>query len=83
MSSTGYCLISLVGCQEHPNRAQILGGQIMKGGYEVLSWINDADGTHYVCALENIGNKKSFDDLTDEEKSYCAEVNQLVGSERW
>jgi hypothetical protein len=54
----------------------------MKGGYEVLSWINDADGKHSVWALENIGNKKSFDNLTDEEKAWCADVNQLVGTER-
>ncbi len=55
----------------------------MKGGYEALIWINDADGKQYVCALENISNKKSFDDLTDEQRSHCADVNQLVGTERW
>jgi hypothetical protein len=68
---------------EHHNRIQRQGGQTMKGGYEALTWINDADGKQYVCALENIGNKKSFDDLTDEERSHCADVNQLVGTERW
>ncbi len=50
----------------------------MKGGYEALIWINDADGKQYVCALENIGNKKSFDDLTDEEINMVRKLDKNI-----
>lgn len=42
----------------------------MKGGYESLSWINDKNGKEYVCSLDEDGNKKSFEDLTEEEKMF-------------
>lgn len=58
------------------------GGYIMKGGIESLSWINDKNGKEYVCALENIGKKK-YEDLTEEEKRKCQDVNQIIGTERW
>jgi len=56
----------------------------MKGGYESLVWLNDKDGKEYVCSIDHIkGSKKSFDELTAEEKRRCSDVNQLVGTERW
>lgn len=55
----------------------------MKSGYESLTWLNDKDGREYVCSLDTLGGKKSFEDLTDEEKRRCSDVNQIVGTERW
>lgn len=56
----------------------------MRGGYESLVWLNDSNGREYVCYIDDIkGNKKSFDELTDDEKRHCENVNQLVGTERW
>jgi len=55
----------------------------MKSGYESLTWINDKEGREYVCSLDNLGGDKSFEDLTDEEKRRCSDVNQIVGTERW
>lgn len=55
----------------------------MKGGYESLTWINDKDGKEYVCNLDDISNKGSFEQLSDEERKQCADVNQIVGTERW
>lgn len=56
----------------------------MRGGYESLVWLNDKDGKEFVCSIDDFKNgKKSFDELTDEEKSHCENVNQLVGTERW
>ena len=55
----------------------------MKGGYESLVWINDKAGKEYVCNLDDIHNKNDFDKLTDEEKRHCADVSQIVGTERW
>jgi hypothetical protein len=59
-------------------------GDIMRGGYESLVWLNDKDGKEFVCSIDDFkSDKKSFDELTDEEKSHCENVNQLVGTERW
>ncbi len=55
----------------------------MKGGYESLSWINDKNGKEYVCSLGEDGGKKSFEELTEEEKKRCSDVNAIVGTERW
>ncbi len=55
----------------------------MKSGYESLTWINDKNGKEYVCSIKNFDGKKSFDQLTEEEKKQCSDVNQIVGTERW
>ena len=53
----------------------------MKNGYRSLSWVNDKNGKEYVCSLD-VRNKK-YEDLTEDEKRKCADVNQIVGTERW
>ena len=55
----------------------------MKSGYEQLVWVNDNKGKEYVCNLENPSSHKSFEQLSDEEKKRCSDVNQIVGTERW
>ncbi len=55
----------------------------MRGGYESLVWINDKSGREYVCYADDTRNKKSFEELTDDEKRSCDNVNQLIGTERW
>jgi len=55
----------------------------MKSGYESLTWLNDKDGKEYVCTISNGGAKTSFEQLTDEEKQRCSNVNEIVGTERW
>jgi len=55
----------------------------MKSGYESLTWLNDKDGREYVCSLDHLPEDKSFEDLSDEEKRRCSDVNQIVGTERW
>lgn len=55
----------------------------MKSGYESLAWLNDKDGKEFVCSLENSKNVTSFEQLSDEERSQCSDVNQIVGTERW
>lgn len=61
---------------------QMKRGKTMRGGYESLIWLNDKDGKEYVCEIDS-ADKKSFDQLTDEEKKHCSDVNQIVGTERW
>jgi hypothetical protein len=55
----------------------------MRSGYESLAWINDKNGKEYVCSLENATNSTSYEQLSDEEKARCSDVNQIVGTERW
>lgn len=55
----------------------------MKSGYESLAWINDEHGKEFVCRIAQSDNKKSFEDLSEEEKKNCTDVNQIVGTERW
>ena len=55
----------------------------MKSGYESLIWVNDENGKEYVCSLDQFSGKKAFEQLTDEEKKRCSDVNQIVGTERW
>ena len=54
----------------------------MKSGYESLTWLGDEDGKQYVCTINNSRNVTSFEQLTDEEKKECSDLNQMVGTER-
>lgn len=55
----------------------------MKSGYESLVWLKDKSGKEYVCYFEDVDNNKSFDQLSEDAKKQCADVNQIVGTERW
>ena len=55
----------------------------MKGGYESLVWINDSNGKEYVCSLMGIEGNILFEQLSEEERKGCFDVNQIVGTERW
>jgi hypothetical protein len=57
-------------------------GDNMRAGFESMSWINDKSGKEYVCYFEN-NDHKSFEELTEDERIKCADVNQIVGTERW
>ena len=54
----------------------------MKGGIASLTWLNDQDGKEYVCSLGD-SDKKTFDELSEEEKRRCTDVNLIIGTERW
>jgi len=50
------------------------------GGYEGMIWVTDKNGKEYACYVKDIKKKE---DLTEEEKAKCMDINQLVGTERW
>ena len=50
------------------------------GGYESMVWIWDRHGKEFACYLADINNPE---ELTEEEKARCLDVNTLVGTERW
>jgi hypothetical protein len=55
----------------------------MKTGYESLIWVNDTNGKEYVCSIEGLDGNVLFEQLSDEQRSHCSDVNQIVGTERW
>lgn len=55
----------------------------MKSVYNSLAWVNDKEGQEFVCTLDHGRQRKSFEDLSDDEKKRCSNVNQIVGTERW
>ena len=52
----------------------------MKSGYESMTWIRDNDGKELVCYLDDVKNEQ---ELTDDERAKCMNVNLLIGTERW
>ena len=55
----------------------------MKHGYESLTWVNDKDGKEYVCSINQPAGGRTFEQLTEEERKRCSDVNVIVGNERW
>ena len=54
----------------------------MKGGIASLTWIRDKNGREYVCSLEE-SDKTQYEELSEDEKRRCTDVNQIIGTERW
>lgn len=53
-------------------------------GYRSLTWIIDDEGKELVCNAEQIREDfRDGDSLTDNELKACADVSQIVGTERW
>ena len=52
----------------------------MKSGYESMIWVRDKDGGELVCYLDDVKNEQ---ELTDDERAKCMNVNLLIGTERW
>ena len=42
-----------------------------------------ARGKEYACSLYDLAINKSFEQLSQEEKKRCSDVNQILGTERW
>ncbi|WP_028580922.1 hypothetical protein [Desulfogranum japonicum] len=53
-------------------------------GYESLVWVRDEAGKEFSCSVNpGRGQVKNFNELSQEEKATCMDVNQIVGTERW
>lgn len=53
-------------------------------GYDNLIWVFDKEGKEYVCELDSMRkNFKDGDELSNEERKHCRNVNEIVGTERW
>jgi len=59
-------------------------GDVMKGDYGSMIWVNDREGKEYVCTADfEHRNEKEFERLNEQERRTCSDVNVIVGSERW
>jgi hypothetical protein len=53
-------------------------------GYESMVWVQDDNGREFSCTLDHSrSNVRSFNDLSEHERTSCMNVNQIVGTERW
>ena len=53
-------------------------------GYESLAWIKDKHGKEYVCTIEALkGDLRDRDELSEEERKQCMDVNLIAGTEGW
>ena len=50
------------------------------GGYESMVWVQDENGREFACYREDIKNPE---ELREEEKANCLNVNSIIGTERW
>jgi len=58
-------------------------GDIISNEYKKMVWVHDKDGKEYACYADDLKGKiKKKEDLTDEEKEKCMDLNEVVG-ESW
>ena len=53
------------------------------GGYESMVWVNDRHGRAFACYIDDVENVDQFEELPEEMRSRCLDVNFLIGTERW
>ena len=53
------------------------------GGYESMVWVNDRNGKEFSCYIKDMENVEHFEDLPEEIRANCLDVNLLIGTERW
>ena len=53
---------------------------VADGDYGSMVWVTDREGKEYACYLKDIKSLKPKDKLTEEEKSKCVDVSQIIGN---
>jgi len=53
------------------------------GGYESMVWVNDRNGREFVCYANKMKNNRKFEELPQDIREKCLDVNNLIGTERW
>jgi len=55
-------------------------GDIISNEYKKMVWVHDKDGKEYACYADDLKGKiKKKEDLTDEEKQKCMDLNEVIG----
>jgi hypothetical protein len=53
------------------------------GGYESMVWINDRNGREFACYINDVNRFEHFEELPENLREKCLDVNTLIGTERW
>ncbi|GAB6193091.1 hypothetical protein [Desulfocastanea catecholica] len=55
-------------------------GDVISEEYNKMVWVHDREGKEYACYVEDLKGKiKTREQLTDEEKKKCLDLNTVVG----
>jgi len=54
-------------------------GELISEEYKKMVWIKDNDGKEYACYAEDLKSLKRKEDLTEEEREKCVDMNQILG----
>lgn len=55
-------------------------GDVISEEYKKMVWVHDREGKEYACYVDDLKGKiKAKEQLTDEEKKNCLDLNTVVG----
>jgi hypothetical protein len=55
-------------------------GDVISEEYKKMVWVHDRDGKEYACYIDDLKGKiKKKEQLTDEEKKNCVDLNTVLG----
>jgi len=55
-------------------------GDVISEEYKKMVWVHDRQGKEYACYVDDLKGKiKAKEQLTDEEKKNCLDLNTVVG----
>jgi hypothetical protein len=54
-------------------------GEIISKEFQKMVWVQDKDGKEYACYIEDLGQIKKKEDMTEEEQKQCLDLNTVLG----
>jgi hypothetical protein len=55
-------------------------GDVISEEYKKMVWVHDREGKEYACYIDDLKGKiKTKEELTEEEKKNCLDLNTVLG----
>jgi len=54
-------------------------GEIISKEFQKMVWVQDKDGKEYACYIEDLGQIKKKEDMTEEEQKKCMDLSTVLG----
>jgi len=54
-------------------------GEIISKEFQKMVWVQDKDGKEYACYIEDLGQIKKKEDMTEEEQKQCMDLSTVLG----
>ena len=54
-------------------------GEIISKEYQKMVFVHDKDGKEYACYAKDLTSLKKSEDLTEEERAKCTDLNTVLG----